>query len=1062
MQETISASSGSERLTGLIKLLLVDPNNPDRRRELMELLTSWDKSQGSITHAQRTLIEENIGIKNLALILSPDVFENDGKPILHEHEVLRIAGLTDQIREWFVSTRENPANFLSLLSFPSDATGCSSLLLEIERAVNLIDNLNITMAQIDEEVVDLGLVVAGIFELTPSYATLRTNWDRTKELRAKTLETAAKELQHWNRAVSAQATIFAIAKAASAADFDSALPIPGYRKIARALLEDIGPSRVAYSDEHRVLLKPQIDALLKTLEEKEFTSWRDSLETNFPSIAELKDLIIRLSSTRVEDLSDIEAELKNLTDLIEKVERDTNISGLSAKQQDYLQRTYLNIAKDLQKKLEGARPTAGGTVEPPKTSEGILGGIETAIGAMLRKGYYDFVVYTNNPLMNEVNRIKTDFRRIREKPHNKVEVDRLWNEFLRVQFVVYKATIVHIVEKFEFNDDSSSKVDEKKQGLFDPLLEELGALCGEVPTDKRDIYQTEYLRFKHQIDAQVGFYLAAKSIKNQVLGITDSPSDPDVALELPRSNPVFFNGLTNKNIGSLLSGGVGFCNEADLSYEGEMPFNRVIERRMVRFYNPETLRDENRVMEVTAWGQALRNLDLFFEGRVPKSVNESRRKDIQLRRRFIFQQESSSIHEIVCTYEEARLNKLYEKDLASYDSRRPPVGIRPNRKDEKYQIKITKEDSLRAWNMSVIFINPLRLAPSSFNKGAPGYYALSPDYAMGEIAGSESGTTSAVSALAYFGIVGPCFPHLATADNPYGLIFTFDQYENNQNVDGGVEEKIARTVHPKRIREKMRAALNSNGLGEYEYLTELPLLPIWPNGFSTYTNSLGAELEKYRYNIFTTPLSNIPMRDSSGRVVRCPDKDTRIPNDNNPIMTFDDFVDINSIDEDNPNGDRLYEMMPFANTQHLEEEVKSWMAQVKNAINFFQNILWLKEEQFANMSDLSALVAGNKDIKYAAGLLEPYALEKRYAGVSEEKLKMRIVLTVLLIQGILKLANNKKMDDVKAYIKRQTVGDREGREAVVVCLEAGFSTAAMARTFITQLAEQIINAMKLK
>lgn len=75
---------------------------------------------------------------------------------------------------------------------------------------------------------------------------------------------------------------------------------------------------------------------------------------------------------------------------------------------------------------------------------------------------------------------------------------------------------------------------------------------------------------------------------------------------------------------------------------------------------------------------------------------------------------------------------------------------------------------------------------------------------------------------------------------------------------------------------------------------------------------------------------------------------------------------------------------------------------------------------------------------------------------------MQIILTIMLIQGILKIAHGKSIEEVKQYYMKLDVGDERGREAVICCLEAGFSVPALAKNFVRQFADQIVQSMKLK
>lgn len=801
----------------------------------------------------------------------------------------------------------------------------------------------------------------------------------------------------------------------------------------------------------------------RILAEKTFDQWKVNLETNYPEILNLKQLT-RAANTTLSSSSPDLSLIDKLVASLSLARSEVKSVTTDKRYEEYLVANYWQPAeqaiqkmKDKQAEIEEIEKRKQQADKKQQEEKEVLDNLREEIAAMKRRGYYEFAVYSNNPFEKESGKIKDSIKRHKERLKNSPEIEAIRQEFLTVQFVVLKRTIITAIESYEFNDDGPSKVDEKNRDLFKPLLGDLKAICGEVDTaDRKTRFMAEYQRFENEVNARVGFYIAARSIKNDELGITDKATSNEIAMQIPISQPVYFNGFNNEIVGDLLSGKITACTDPELSYDEEAPLNRIIEKRKVMIFDSASQKMAEKEANITAWGEALRHLDLFFEGRVPEGVSTLEKESFESQRRKLYSLDSNEIYNIVTTYENARLQKLYEADLLASGAR--PGSNSPERTDEKYQIKISKKDALRAWNMSMVFMSPLELAPSSFDKPAPGYYALTVDYAIGEKSGSETGSTSAISSLVYFSIIGMCFPQLVTPENPVGVLHTFDLYENPERKSDGVIELVARAVHPHEIRDKMRTTLREKGFAaDFDYLVDLPLLPIPPDGYS----KMGNGAEKYRYHVFTTPLSNMLLRDSSGNVIRMLDS-TGVPNDDYGIMTFNELIDENSKSQDNPNGSRMYEEMPFDKTRREDEEIKAWIGNAKNAEDFFKRILWTGETEFAESAVTKLMVEGNKTTKYATNVLQPWALEKREGFIKEEKLKMQIILTIMLIQGILKIAHGKSIEEVKQYYMKLDVGDERGREAVICCLEAGFSVPALAKNFVRQFADQIVQSMKLK
>lgn len=810
-------------------------------------------------------------------------------------------------------------------------------------------------------------------------------------------------------------------------------------------------------------LAKKLSTIEGIIAEKAFEQWRANLENNYPEILNLKQLTLVATTTLSSSNPDLTLADKLTASLLQARSKVKSVTS-DKRYEEYLVANYWQPAeqaiqkmKDKQAEIEEIEKRKQQADKKQQEEKEVLDNLREEIAAMKRRGYYEFAVYSNNPFEKESGKIKDSIKRHKERLKNSPEIEAIRQEFLTVQFVVLKRTIITAIESYEFNDDGPSKVDEKNRDLFKPLLGDLKAICGEVDTaDRKTRFAAEYQRFENEVNARVGFYIAARSIKNDELGITDRATSTEIAMQIPISQPVFFNGFNNEIVGNLLSGKITACADPELRYDEEVPLNRIIEKRKVKIFDTVSQRMVETETNITAWGEALRHFDLFFEGRVPEGVSSLEKESFESQRRKLYSLDSNEIYNIVTTYENARLQKLYEADLLASGAR---LGSNPpERTDEKYQIKISKKDALRAWNMSMVFMSPLELAPSSFDKPAPGYYALTVDYAIGEKSGSETGSTSAISSLVYFSIIGMCFPQLVTPENPVGVLHTFDLYENPERKSDGVIESVARAVHPHEIRDKMRTTLREKGFAaDFDYLVDLPLLPIPPDGYS----KMGNGAEKYRYHVFTTPLSNMLLRDSSGNVIRMLDS-TGVPNDDYGIMTFNELIDENSKSQDNPNGSRMYEEMPFDKTRREDEEIKAWIGQAKNAEDFFKRILWTGETEFAESAVTKLMVEGNKTTKYATNVLQPWALEKREGFIKEEKLKMQIILTIMLIQGILKIAHGKSIEEVKQYYMKLDVGDERGREAVICCLEAGFSVPALAKNFVRQFADQIVQSMKLK
>lgn len=813
-----------------------------------------------------------------------------------------------------------------------------------------------------------------------------------------------------------------------------------------------------------------LDGRLQSLElqfaQRVFDQWKIDLERNHPQLQALREMTASAVATVSSTTPDFSLE-SSLSDLLENAKSELEAVVSGEKYEDFLNSNYWQPAfkaigsfKRRKEEIEQEQAGQRAANEQEREFNSLFSELQSEVSTLEIRGYYRIQVFTNNDFKTEFDRIKDRFRNLRSKNRRAEEIAALYQEFIRVSFVVLKATIIKSIESYEFNDDGAGKVDEKNRDLFTPLLSLLESFSNEVQdVGLRGVLEDEYKRFSDEVEVRVSFYLGARSVKNDVLGITDQASSDDIAMQLPSSVPVYMNNYTNELVGRLLRSEIPTCSVPELRSPHIEELSPASEIRKARFYDRIAQQFVVEDVQTTAWAEALAHLDMFFEGRSPNGVSPDLRKKFAKARRELYLMSGADVFEVVDTFEKARLRKVYNADLAL--ARSTPGTLLPQPSDAKYQSKITVKIARRAWNMCMPFMSPLALAPSSFNKPAPGYYALTPDYAMGEIAGSEAGATSDISALIYFSIIGLSYPHLASGENPYGLIHTFDAYE--KAVDGnnaGLIKKIAAKTHPSRIRERMKLALEKKDFQEdYSFLVDLPLLPIYPDGVTH--DSSAPTGNHLRYRIFTTPLTNMVIRDGRGNAIHYPDASGQ-PDEDNAIMTFDDLVDLDSISVECPNGRRLYEKMPFGPDNPGDEEIKSWINQAKNIQNFFNQILFAKEPEFAEHAARTVAAGQNKLIKYATNVLQPWALMLREREINGDKLKNQLVLTIMLIQGILMISQGKSVEDVKQNFYKYSVGTSEGREAVITCIEAGFSTSALARNFVKQFAEQIVQSMRLK
>lgn len=662
----------------------------------------------------------------------------------------------------------------------------------------------------------------------------------------------------------------------------------------------------------------------------------------------------------------------------------------------------------------------------------------------------------SNDLSIDERLLRSELDQLRRGPYAETEIATLEYELLRSHFVALKTAILAKLQSYEFNQDSAGQVDTWNRDVAQQLFIDLTEIVEKVPLAKKAIFEAERKRFVNEYGVRISYYMAVRSIKNNALGITDDSktSQKDIALELPNVAPIFSINFDNEKQQQILRNELPPCTTQELRSQKESAYVVEIEQRRVKVFDPETYRYEEKTVGISSWGEVLRHLDLFFQGRCYAETPAKKRADFDSDRKNVYTMTSSKIISTVREYERVRLKRKFERDVAAATASSTPP---PLFSDAKYTDKIRDQDILRAFDLAVFYQRHFVLSPTSFQKGAPGYYAMQPDYAMGE---TEGGTTD-FAGMIYFATVGVCSPTRIGPDNDVGCAFTFDSYEVGNPHPETSYEKIAKATHPHGLRTSMRGALERKGLAaDYDFLVDLPLLPIGPNGF---TRNPATGAERGRYRVYTNPLSNVPLKDAGGRVVRHPNPDGTA-NPDNRIMTCDDLVDASTIDATNPNGSLMYELMPLeTDYSTLEESVIWWIGQAANIRRFHSEIMFAKPDDFVAHAGRAATADQAKMIKYVVGLIEPVALETRYkenptdtsAFMDAEVIKEKMSLIILLIVGVLMLAQGKTMEHVKKTTATFNIKDQLGVEAVNVCLEAGFSKSAFAKAFVEEFGKQI-------
>lgn len=308
------------------------------------------------------------------------------------------------------------------------------------------------------------------------------------------------------------------------------------------------------------------------------------------------------------------------------------------------------------------------------------------------------------------------------------------------------------------------------------------------------------------------------------------------------------------------------------------------------------------------------------------------------------------------------------------------------------------------------------------------------------------------------------------------------------------EEKDEELHHAHEAAKKKGQHAPEPFMHKYRFLADLPLFPLRASG--SFINSSG-EPEVF-FSPFVHPLTNMTLKDENGAPVRFFDPETGMPSDENTFMTFDDLRDLSQTSSYRPDGRLMYELLPLSapgdktaetvgassdedelvvaeegvdlgsfSGQIVEEQITWWINQAKNIEAFYKNILTADEKTLAEHGAKN-VAQMMKDSKYAINLMLPYApyirnyaLEQKKRGKTEikkiktETLIRRIILSVALIQGILLVAQGKTTEEVKVRLNSYNLGDKEGVEAVMVALEAGFGSTALAKEFLDHLAKQI-------
>lgn len=680
------------------------------------------------------------------------------------------------------------------------------------------------------------------------------------------------------------------------------------------------------------------------------------------------------------------------------------------------------------------------------------------------------ITIDSNPLADDFKQLSDHLNALKRLGLEGARYQELEMRVMRLRYLVTKVSIIYNIERFEGNDDGPQKLDEYQVVVINRLDKELTSLVGQIPSDKRAAFQADLVRFKKEYGLLLGSYMAFKSVKDHVIGTSGSASAV-VSMSLPTSKPIYF-GIDNDALADLLHPHKLPTAEPELRSPFEKEVNPVIGVRRARYFDPEQGRFVERDVELTAFGQIMRYMDDLFSGRVPS---------FEADRRVIYQKKMSEIHNVILGLEAKRLDAVYQEDVARA---RRSGGTLPDRADGKYQSKITERMVRRVFNMFVAMCRHFTLAPSSFNQSAPGYYAFQLNYAIDEIRRSTGG----LSALVVFGLFGYSSPLRRTEENPDGVEFLLDHLSPNRKLNspgfsGKLIDLLVGATRPNNIREKVQRRLRSNPhLAQYEYLADLPLLPLMPVGTAPKFNKNSGkyEGEKYHYLTFQGPLQTMVARDPNGVPYKMQDSGGNFYNENQPYFDFEHLVDERereraqamSIDEyeayyvsngryPNPNGPLLYEIMPFS-AEVVEEQLRDWMDQAKNIHNFYTDIMFAKTEEFIKMSGQTLFAKLTKEQKYALRLLEPYAHILRLGDGDQIVMRNKMMLSLMFIQGLLKATiGGESIEHIAHTLESYPIEEHESVHAVIEALKAAVELLTITRKTATTFAEQVINSVKL-
>lgn len=784
-------------------------------------------------------------------------------------------------------------------------------------------------------------------------------------------------------------------------------------------------------------------------------------------------------------LSDQTSSVKIKTMLTLNADDETTLSNIEGRTQD-LFKLLLREFPDADKSV--ATPIATATasaVDIDHTPTGahyldIFKKIETAGAYQLTK--------ESNPVLSEFDKLDEAVKELRTLGLTPEKLSEIEYDVARLKFVVLKGSIIKTYKKTEFNEDSAETMDGIFRDVISPLLDRLRTVTNhQVPdvipltrTVQKAAFIQELSRFEKETVTVIMFYLAAKAIRGTALGLTASTGVDTEPMKLPSTMSVFIQGFDNSNFATLLKpGGLGKCSEEALCSTEEYDttggarrikeVNPTIGTRRVKVYDVNSANEVEKDVQVTAWGECMRLLDMFFAGTPPSLLTQERKAHYAKARRTFYQMNSESIYKMILEYNEAMRRERGEVSTE----------------------EVTKEQAIRAWNMSIMFYRPFVLAPSSFDKAAPAYYAFRPDYALGEIEGG----TSNISPLMFFSILGftSNHPDRVNTDthsnggldyNPLGVVYTLDAFQV-QDQAHGILSKIAKATIPKNIRHAIHFAFDKKGVDDkYYFLRDLPIAPLPVLGISIDNTDPTKPKKKGSYRAFIDPLSNMVVRDNNGTPKRFPvPAGSGISPDSMRFMTFADYIDSSNKNPLYPSGMILWEELPFSSagvskdSQQLRDQYSWWVNQAKNITAFYNDVLTAKPDAIAR-EGLDKMAALAKDIKYVTALLEPYGLEIEYGKINGNKLKRQLVLTVAFVQGAMMMAlEHKSINEVKQKFSQYNLdisaGEKEmdangnlvdvspakalkeGLDAVFLALEAGFQTAALTREFVANFAKQV-------